>query len=154
MSKRHARVEINDRVEVVDTNSANGVVVGGVRVPRVAIGAGDVVQVGDSFLTVTRTVPMTRAASTTDIEYVRSPRVLARRAETKVDMPSPPREVDPNRFPWISMVAPLVMGGVMFAATKSPMSLAFVALSPLLMVGNWINQRSERKIKNLSLIHI
>jgi len=148
VSKRHARVEINDRVEVVDTNSANGVVVGGVRVPRVAIGAGDVVQVGDSFLTVTRTVPMTRAASTTDIEYVRSPRVLARREETKVDMPAPPREVDPNRFPWISMVAPLVMGGVMFAATKSPMSLAFVALSPLLMVGNWINQRSERKIKN------
>ncbi len=45
------------------------------------------------------------------------------------------------------MVAPLVMGAVMFAVTRSALSIMFVALSPLLMAGNYVAGRAARKRK-------
>lgn len=148
VSKHHARIEIRDRVEVVDTNSANGVVVGGVRVARVVVGAGDVVHLGDSLVTIDHTRrPTGVAATSTDIAFVRPPRVLSRRREQAVELPRPPGEPDSSRFPWLAMVAPLIMGAVMFAVTRNALSIAFVALSPILMLGNWLGQRSESKRK-------
>lgn len=149
VSKWHARLEVRDGVEVVDTNSANGVLVGGVRVSRVAIGPGDVVQLGDSAITVAheRRPAQATASASTDIGFVRPPRVLSRRTEQKIELPQPPGEIENSRFPWLAMLAPLIMGGVMFAVTRSPLSIVFVALSPLLMVGNWLAQRSDNKRK-------
>lgn len=146
ISKQHARVEIRDRVEVIDTNSANGVIVGGVRVTRVTVGTGDMVQVGDTFITIEHLRPVVGlAASSTDIDFVRSPRVLSRPSERKVKLPQPPQDPEGMRFPWLAMVAPLVMGAVLFTVTRSPLSIVFIALSPLLMLGNWLDQRREQK---------
>ena len=52
VSKRHAQPQHRRRVEILDTNSANGVVVGNVRVGRAALGAGDVAVLGGTHLTV------------------------------------------------------------------------------------------------------
>lgn len=146
VSKVHARIEIRDGVDFVDTNSANGVVVGGVRVPRIAVGPGDVVQLGDSLVTVAYSRrPAEAAASSTDIAFVRSPRVLARRALTKVKLPQPPSESEGMRFPWVMMLMPLVMGAVMFMATQNPMSGLFILFSPLFMIASWADQRSNAK---------
>lgn len=148
VSKHHATVEVRDGVEVVDTNSANGVVVGGVRVQRATLRQGDTVRLGDTLLEVTMVNPTVDTAVTSnDIDFVRSPRVLTRRVERTIDLPQPPRDEDRARFPWLAMVAPLVMGGVMFAVTQSLLSIVFVALSPLLMLGNWWGQRAEAKRK-------
>ena len=149
VSKDHARLEIRDGVEIVDTNSANGVVMGGVRVPRVAIGPGDVVLLGDSSITVDyHRQPSGAVASSTDIEYVRSPRVLSRPTVRKVRLPQPPTDQQRTRFPYLAMLAPLIMGAVLFAVTRSTLSIVFVALSPLLMIGSWIDQRFEAKRLN------
>lgn len=151
VSKHHARIEIRDGVEVVDTNSANGVVVGGVRLTRVALGAGDVVQLGDTLFTIEHRRAGGAASTSTDIEFVRSPRVLSRRTEQKVELPQPPRDIENARFPWLAMVAPLVMGAVFFVTMRDRMGMAllFLGLSPLLMLGNWLAQRAENKRKRL-----
>lgn len=148
VSKHHALIDVRDGLEIIDTNSANGVVVGGVRVQRATLRQGDTVRLGDTTLEVSflREAPETVATSN-DLAFVRSPRVLTRRAEQTVDLPRTPQEADPTRFPWLAMVAPLIMGGVLYAVTRSPLSLVFVALSPLLMLGNWWGQRTEARRK-------
>ena len=148
VSKYHARVEVRDRVELVDTNSANGVLVGGVRVTRVTVGPGDVVELGDSQITVEHTRrPVGPTVSSTDIEFVRPPRVLSRRSEQTIELPQPPSDLEASRFPWLAMVAPLIMGGALLAMGSGRSGLLFVALSPLLMLGNWLGQRAETKRK-------
>lgn len=143
VSKWHARVEVRDGVEVVDTNSANGVIVGGVRVQRVAVQPRDLVALGDDVVTVEFTRPVD--TTSTDIDFIRPPRVLRRRRARKLPLPQPPTEVERARFPWLAMIAPLVMGGVLFAVTQNWMTIAFVALSPLLMIGTWLDQHLEQR---------
>ncbi len=148
VSKRHARINISDGVEVIDTNSANGVIVGDVKVGRVRVGPDDVVTVGGTKLSIAHIRPTTGVDSTsTDIPFVRSPRVVPRVPERTVELPQAPRSAAKPRFPYLAMVAPLVMGITMYAFTRSPLSLIFVALSPIIMIGNYIDQRVQAKKK-------
>ncbi len=148
VSKQHARIDISDVVELVDLGAANGIEVGGVRVNRVALGRGDSAVLGESVIQIDliRRPASVRALST-DISFMRSPRVLSRRTEEKVDLPAPPGETEASKLPWLAMLAPLIMGGVMFAVTQSALTIAFVALSPILMLGNWLAQRADTKRK-------
>ena len=43
------------------------------------------------------------------------------------------------------MIAPLVMGAFMYLMTRNVMSIVFVALSPLIMIGTWVDQRIRRR---------
>lgn len=145
VSKHHARIEIRDGIEIVDTNSSNGVVVGGVRVQRVAVGPNDVVQLGDTLLSVQVTRPLPGATATTDIDFVRPPLVLKRRKPTKVQLPQPPSDVETARFPWLAIAALMVMGVIMFAVTQSLVGVVFIVVSPLMMLGSWLDQRLENR---------
>ncbi len=145
-SKDHARVEIGDTVEVVDANSANGILVGGVRVPRVAVGPGDPFVIGGTTMAIGYTRrPDQAAASSTDVEYIRSPRVLKRRTLAKIPLPQPEQIQVPQQFPVMGMLAPMMMAGGMYAITQSPMSLLFVFFSPLMLFGSWADQRVETR---------
>jgi S-DNA-T family DNA segregation ATPase FtsK/SpoIIIE len=142
VSADHARLRIGDRVELVDNRSSNGVLVGGVHVGRVELRAGDAALVGNTLIAIDPLHVREEVSTTsTDILFVRSPRVLRRPARREVDLPEVPRDIEPTRFPYLAMAAPLVMGLVMFTLSRNPLSVAFVALSPILMVGNWIDQR-------------
>jgi S-DNA-T family DNA segregation ATPase FtsK/SpoIIIE len=152
VSGDHARVRISDKVEILDNRSANGVLVGGVLVNRVTLRPGDQATLGATVVEVDLIRPATDSASTsTDIMYNRSPVVLARPADRKVELPEIPKESPPQKFPMLAMIAPLVMGGVMFGTGRNALSLVFVALSPVLMLGNWIDQkfRAKRQMKEL-----
>ncbi|WP_454229318.1 FHA domain-containing protein [Propioniciclava flava] len=146
VSKLHARIEIGETVEVVDANSANGVLVGGVRVPRVAVGPGDPFVLGATTLAIsyTRRLDQTASAST-DVEYIRSPRVLRRRRPAAIDLPQPQKIQVAQQFPILAMLAPMMMGVGMYAVTQSLLSLIFVAFSPLMMFGSWADQRMETR---------
>jgi S-DNA-T family DNA segregation ATPase FtsK/SpoIIIE len=50
VSKRHARVEVTRTVDLVDLNSANGLIVDGVEVTRIGLDSGQSVVIGDSEL--------------------------------------------------------------------------------------------------------
>ena len=52
--------------------------------------------------------------------------------------PTEPRQRDAPRVPWVAIVLPLILGAVMFAVMgNQPMWLAFMLLSPLLLIETW-----------------
>ncbi|MBD2758112.1 FHA domain-containing protein [Yimella sp. cx-573] len=146
VSKLHARVTVGEAIELTDANSANGVLVGGVQVNSVTVRPGDVVQLGDTRITITPTRSLTANQSTsTDVTFTRSPRVMRRPAPREFELPRPPSRADSQPFPLLAMVAPLVMGVVLYAFTRNLLSIVFVALSPLMMVSTWWTQRNHSR---------
>ncbi|WP_395245241.1 FtsK/SpoIIIE domain-containing protein [Agromyces sp. MMS24-K17] len=143
VSKRHARLNVADAIEVIDLNSSNGVEVGGGLVERAQLDSGTTVVVGDTSFCV---VPLRAAAREQPapvsgvVEHVRSPRVVPPyRGETFV-APAPPKLPAPHRFPWIALAAPLIMGMVVWAITQQLLGVVMMALSPILLVGAWFDQ--------------
>lgn len=140
VSKHHARVNVTDVVDVVDLGAANGVQVGGERVDRVRLRPGDQVTLGESVVSVT--LERAGASGVPAIEFNRSPRLDPRYRGATLVAPEPPQPPTPNRFPVVSLLAPLLMGGVLFAFTGNASSVLFVALSPLMLIGSYLENRS------------
>jgi len=146
VSRQHARVNVTDVVEILDLGSANGVVIGSGTVPRSTVRAGDAVQVGDTVFTVhVVTSETTVGVESTSVSFIRSPRLDPRYEGEELEAPEPPEPAQPARFPVIALIAPVIVGAVLFAITKSAASLAFVALSPLMLIGNAVESRLSRR---------
>src|SRR5690606_9416957 len=81
--------------------------------------------------------------------FNRSPRVVARFPERKLKAPKPPTPPEPQRFPYLAMVAPLIMGTILYSVTRNILSIVFIGLSPILMLGNYLDQKvqARRKLK-------
>ncbi|MFN8074056.1 MAG: FtsK/SpoIIIE domain-containing protein [Kineosporiaceae bacterium] len=140
VSKRHARIHVTDVVEIVDENSANGVVIGGGVVSRFVLAPDTRVTLGDTTLAVTR-VDGAVAGSGPVVAFNRSPRLDPRFEGVEEKAPAPPEPPRPVRIPRIALIAPVLMGGVLYLVTHHIATLAFVALSPLMMVGNALEGR-------------
>lgn len=147
VSQRHARLIVADGVEIVDNGSANGVLVDGGLIRRSMLGPADVVRLGDTSFQVERL----RNAATDDehagavVAFNRPPLVVPRYAEKTVEAPTPPEPARPQRFPWLAMLAPAMLGVAMYAMTRNVFTLAFVGLSPLLMLGSWLDRRTGER---------
>ncbi|MBN9187386.1 MAG: FHA domain-containing protein, partial [Microbacterium sp.] len=91
VSKRHARINVDAEVEIIDLNSANGIIVGGEQIARTPLAPGDVVVLGATEVAV---IPLTRPgiahAATSTVEVVRSPRVVPRFEKPEFLAPKPP----------------------------------------------------------------
>lgn len=148
VSRQHARLNIGDVAEIIDLGSANGIALADAATSRTIMRAGDRVRLGDTELTVRVLRPPTQSGGT-DISssgFVRSPRLEKPYEGREFTPPDPPQRPTAQRFPIIPLLAPLVMGALLYLITHSLTSLAFVALSPLLMVGNAAESRiSGRK---------
>ncbi len=145
VSKLHARVEVGATIELVDLNSANGIVVDGSVVSRLAVLPGQRVQLGDTQLSF---LPVAGQPSPTDAEirggaigFNRSPRVEERYPDKEHPRPSAPSEPTPQPFPWLMMIAPVFMGTAMYTVTGNPMSLLFVLMAPMMMTSNYMNRK-------------
>lgn len=150
VSKRHARVNVSDVIEIIDLNSANGVIVDGDLVGRAAVAPSDVITIGDTTLCVFRVQQQGASdAVAPHIEHVRSPRVVPVYPGTAFPAPAPPRRPEPQRLPLLALFAPLLMGGVMWALTQQLLGVIMMAMSPLLLIGGFIDQRvaSRRALK-------
>ncbi|RIJ77493.1 FHA domain-containing protein [Nakamurella silvestris] len=142
VSKRHCRLTVGDRIEVFDANSANGTLIGGTPVQRAALNSGDEFGIGDSLVSVVRLQRAnTSAPSSPVVEFNRSPRVVPTLDPPELVIPDPPKEGNARRFPLVAMVAPVVMGSAMFLVTRSTLSIVFMALSPVIMMGTWFDAR-------------
>lgn len=145
VSAHHARLIVRERVELVDLNSANGILVDGQIVPRVELASGVRAVLGETELQVEALVPgAQRAESGSPVHAMRPPVVTPRFETRELAAPSLPTEKDKPRFPFLSLVAPVVMGLAMFFITKQPFSLLFVAMAPVMMAGSWVDGRSQR----------
>lgn len=147
VSKRHAKINVTDMVEVIDDNSANGIQVGDERVQRAVVRPTDEIRIGDTVMAVTLHVATAAglAPSGHTIEFNRSPRLDPEYQGVELIAPEPPARPQPQRFPLVMMVTPLLMGAVMYAVTKNALSILFIALSPLMMVGSYFDNRHATK---------
>ncbi|MBC7560121.1 MAG: FHA domain-containing protein, partial [Dermatophilaceae bacterium] len=157
VSRRHAKLVIAGSlevsaaplVEVVDLGSANGISVGGAEVPRAVLQAGDRVRLGDTEVEVRLTETASGGggyvAGSASVAFTRSPRLAPLFEGRTFELPGLPERPKPSRMPWLAMMFPAFMGMGMFAFTQSPYSLMFVLMSPMMMLGNHVEQRRGGK---------
>ena len=147
ISKRHAKINVTDMVEVIDDNSANGVQVGGEYVQRLVVRPTDEIRIGDTTLSVTLHVAAGSASTHGGhtIDFNRSPRLDPRYQGIELVAPEPPTRPQAQRFPLITLIAPLLMGAVLYAITKNALSIIFIALSPIMMIGSYFENRRATK---------
>ncbi len=141
VSKHHARIVVGDVVEVIDTQSSNGLVVAGEVVSRVVVGPDDEVTLGDSTVVISRVHGGGDHATAGGVAFNRSPWLDPVYPGVKLKAPEPPQPPQPQRFPVAMMIMPVLMGGVLFLVTGSVASIAFVAMSPLMMIASWFENR-------------
>ncbi|XAS67891.1 FtsK/SpoIIIE domain-containing protein [Micrococcaceae bacterium Sec5.7] len=145
-SKRHARITVGETVEIVDTNSANGLLMDGFPVTRATLDSSDTVTLGDTTVTV---VPLARnqAAAPTSplVDFNRSPRVVPRFEPGKRVVPAGPKRQDHQPFPYIMLIVPLLMGGIVFAFTSNLLSVVFMMMMPLFIVGHYMDHKMQGK---------
>lgn len=152
VSKRHARLEVGAHIEIVDLNSANGVLVDGVAVQRVRVEEGEPFVIGGTtfVLRLARSFDGS-AAEDPIIErgggllFNRSPRVEVRYPGTLFKPPRLPTEKIGKIFPWPILVAPILMGLALYALNENPRSLLMIVMTPLMAFGNLINQSVQSK---------
>lgn len=144
VSAVHARINVGELIEIVDENSSNGILLGGELVPRAELRNGDRVTLGNTIVSVSRATtgagPVV-VPQTAIIDFNRSPRVDPAYEGEQLVAPEPPSPPTPQRFPVIPALTPLVLGGALIVVTRSLMSVVFIALSPLMLVGTWWENR-------------
>ena len=158
VSRRHAKllvaglsalpgIAVPESVEVVDLGSANGISVGGAEVQRAVLKAGDRVRLGDTEVEVRLLEDPSGAAAadSASVAFARSPRMAPLFEGRDFDLPDLPERPKPARMPWLAMMFPALLGLGMFAFTRSPYSLIFVVMSPMMMLGSYIDQRRGGK---------
>ncbi|WP_377010342.1 FtsK/SpoIIIE domain-containing protein [Cryobacterium melibiosiphilum] len=152
VSRRHAVITVGETISVTDLNSANGVTVDGVLFHRSLVSATARIRLGETVLVI---VPLAapgggggRAAEAEATDFSRSPRVdpvYAGRTFTAPELPTPP---DKARFPVLAVISPIILGAVLFFVTGQAYMLIFIALSPLIMLGTWIDSRIQNRRKS------
>lgn len=149
VSKRHARLNVSAGIEVLDLNSANGVLLSGELVARASIGASDVFTLGDSSLCVIRTQHPPHLVTAPQVDHVRSPRVVPSYPGQEFPAPAPPKVPQRQRLPIVSLLAPLLIGAVLWAVTQQLLGVLMMAMSPLLLIGGFVDQRvtARREMK-------
>ena len=75
------------------------------------------------------------------VSFNRSPVLQPRYEEATHVAPEPPQRKGKQGFPIIPMVVPILMGAVLYAVTRQVFSLIFIAMSPVLMLGQWFESR-------------
>ena len=141
VSREHARVLLSAAPLVTDAGSAHGTRVGGRPVTGpTPLDWGQHVEVGGTVLTFRE-----GAAAGRERGVLRPPRFGERVVPAELDVPSPPASPRHIPFPWPMMLMPALMGGAMFATTRSAISLVFMVGFPLMMVANHVVQKRQAR---------
>ncbi|AIY03708.1 MULTISPECIES: FtsK/SpoIIIE domain-containing protein [Arthrobacter] len=145
-SKRHARITVGESIEIVDTGSANGLLMDGIQVSRAVLGPFDEVTLGETTISVVSLGHASQAGPSSPlVEFNRSPRVVPHFKIEEQSVPAGPQRPRHNRFPLIMLMAPILMGAVMYGVTESLYSLIFIAMMPLMLIGGWADQKATAK---------
>lgn len=153
VSKKHARLEVSTSLELVDLNSTNGVHVDGEQVQRVRLEAGQQFVIGASTFVVAladdydpfEDHPVLERGG--GLRFNRSPRVEGRYPGIQHTPPRMPTETLMRLFPWTMLVAPIIMAFSIYLITERPRALLLIIMTPMMALGNFINQRMQMKNK-------
>lgn len=144
ISKRHARISVSSLIDVADLGSVNGIVVDGHRVQRATLTADNVMTLGDTSAVVLPLRSLT-GGSDSAVDFNRPPLVRPIFQPVVVEAPEPPQRPQPFSLPFLSMVAPLFMGAALYLITRQLVTVVFMGLSPLLVVGGLLDQRRNAR---------
>jgi S-DNA-T family DNA segregation ATPase FtsK/SpoIIIE len=145
LSREHLRVRLAaNGIEVTDLGSTNGVHCQGIRAgDTTTLTEGLRIRAGLSVLAPLAPLPTPcprdpRGNGT--IEVFPPPRLLAAPAPVTIHAPRKPEAPQPPRAPWIAAAVPLPFAGLL-ALLLGPQMLLFALLSPLMLLGTWLNDR-------------
>ena len=147
VSRNHARVTIDwDGAVLEDAGSTNGVGWAGHRILGAQrLAAGDVFQIGDSVVSVREVETAARVldppAANGTRGFNRPPRIAPPALATEIEVPVQPTEPQGLRFPLISLLAPVLIGVALVLLLHQIVYLAFVALSPVMVLSNYLGDR-------------
>ncbi|MDR0782215.1 MAG: FHA domain-containing protein [Propionibacteriaceae bacterium] len=133
VSRQHDSLILTDQIEIADLHSSNGLVIKDVTVDHAVLGPSDTVVIGETTVMVEPSPELAGRVVSINVDFNRSPLVREPYEGKKFEVPAPPERPQSGKLPWIAMVTPLVMGAVLyFTQGRSPMSMIFVAMSPLI----------------------
>lgn len=143
VSKSHAKVNVSDYIEIVDNNSSNGVVIGGLTVGRAQVRADDRITLGDTVLSVTGLGSGAARPGPASLshDFVRPPRLAPHfppETHPVPEIPSPPQA---HRFPVIALLTPLLLGAGLYAVTRQASSLLIVLFTPVMLLGQYFETK-------------
>ncbi|MFI6582959.1 FtsK/SpoIIIE domain-containing protein [Embleya sp. NPDC050493] len=75
------------------------------------------------------------------VEYNRPPRIAPHLDAETIRMAGPPADNTRRPFPFLMMMAPLVMGLAMMFLFRSLFFVVFLVFTPIMAVGNWVSSR-------------
>jgi S-DNA-T family DNA segregation ATPase FtsK/SpoIIIE len=155
VSRHHLRVAPTPgglRATVTDLESVNGTWIEGRRITQLQeIDPGTAVEAGDVVLAIAPRVPalpvdpLRQASLTGTIAFNRPPRARPRSDDSPIAVPEEQGEAQRPRFSVASAVGPLILGAVMVVVLHSIIYALFMLLSPVLVIGSWLEQRRHAK---------
>ncbi|ADG76269.1 cell division FtsK/SpoIIIE [Cellulomonas flavigena DSM 20109] len=80
------------------------------------------------------------------LDYNRPPRLLPPQRRTDFQLPPEPRAQPPAVLPWLTALLPAVGATVIALVMRNPMYLLFAAMSPIMVLGNWLSNRRGGRI--------
>ena len=79
------------------------------------------------------------------LDFNRPPRLLPPVRRTQFSLPQEPRRPEKTPVPLLMMLVPLVMGSVLWLFTHNALSLIFMAMTPVMALGNFTTGRRQGK---------
>ena len=156
VSRLHCEIVVDDegRVTVADLGSRNGTDVNGVRLTgRVAVGPQDLVCAAGrvpfrilpagSLGPVQYVDPVQEAGPGGTLPFNRAPRQAAPAQDAPVRLPEPPRRSEAQPLRISTILAPLVLAGVMVLVLKDAAYALIALFSPLIMIGTALEDRAK-----------
>jgi S-DNA-T family DNA segregation ATPase FtsK/SpoIIIE len=156
MSRKHAALEISadGAITLVDLGSSNGTWLEGAAIGEVPapVKYGQVAQVGASYVSLHPVDPLDGDLSDDgQCGFVFNRRYRIRQPQTSVEIefPAKPEEDEKPSFPWLMMVAPLILAGGMALVLKQPQYLLLAVMSPVMTLGSTVHGRQTRKRRKI-----
>lgn len=146
-SRHHARVTVGPEGPILeDLSSKNGVGWAGYRLAAPQrLAAEDTFQIGDTVMALRPVEPEARVLDPVAPSGIRTfnrpPRLPPPTVVTELEVPSEPEKPSGRRFPLVSLLAPVVIGVALVAVLHSLVYLAFIALSPVMVLSNYLGDR-------------
>ncbi|WP_052847684.1 FtsK/SpoIIIE domain-containing protein [Streptomyces avicenniae] len=94
------------------------------------------------------------AAEGPAIEYNRPPRITPHLDAEDLQLPGPPSPAGARPFPFLLMVAPLIMGFVMMSLFRTFYFVIFIFFTPLMALGNWLTGRRTGRKRQEELVRL
>ncbi len=153
VSRRHCLLERGSggTTVVTDLTSRNGTHIDGERLTEpTPLAPGALLEVGNSLLVYAAGEPAATALTAAPdgtVDYNRPPRIRPASRTPEITWPSEPTKPEGRKFPLVTMIAPLAIGGVAYAVTNSPLTLLFALMTPVMYVGNIISDKRSGKTR-------